>query len=394
MSFWQTIDKPIIGLSPMDGITDASFRFITATYGNPDVTFTEFVNISAASFAPVTLIRDLTYSEIERPAVAQIYGNNPEMFYKVAHIVCELGFDGIDINMGCPAKKVAAAGCGAALILNPALARAILRAVRDGINHWRDGQTLLDIKIDPELIARIRASNRRRTELEAPARGRPLPLSVKTRIGYDRIVVEDWMQTLLAETPAVITVHGRTLKQGYKGSADWDAIARAAAIAKKTKTLILGNGDLQAMEDVYHRVRESGVDGVLLGRSAQGNPWIFRAKDSVKQALRAGVAPTFTDANIGLEERSRVITEHCRYFEKDGNRARFVAMRKHLVRYCTGFRGAAELRSQMGRVNDSREVIQVLKNYLVGMERRLEGPPPSGHLQSPHEINATLLSGL
>src|SRR5678815_678815 len=116
MNFCQTIDKPIIGLSLMFGVTDASFSFVSAKHGGPDVVFTEFVNVETAFRAPHTLIRDLMYSEIERPVVAQIYGCTPEMFYRVAHIVCALGFDGLDVNMGCPAKKVAAKGSGAALI--------------------------------------------------------------------------------------------------------------------------------------------------------------------------------------------------------------------------------------------------------------------------------------
>src|SRR3972149_7270894 len=104
MSFWRDITKPIIGLSPMDGVTDASFRFITAKYGRPDVTLTEFVNVEAAFYAPHTLLRDLAYSEIERPIVAQIYGHTPDYFYRAAHLICEFGFDGLDINMGWPAK--------------------------------------------------------------------------------------------------------------------------------------------------------------------------------------------------------------------------------------------------------------------------------------------------
>jgi tRNA-dihydrouridine synthase len=107
-NFWKIIDRPIIGLSPMDGVTDASFRFITATYSKPDVVFTEFVNVESAFFAPHTVIKDLSYCEAERPIVAQIYGHTPELFYKLAHVICELGFDGLDINMGCPARKVAA----------------------------------------------------------------------------------------------------------------------------------------------------------------------------------------------------------------------------------------------------------------------------------------------
>ena len=99
MSFWHNIPRPIIGLSPMDGVTDPSFRFITAKHGRPDVILTEFVNIQSAIYAPELMLRDFTYAEIERPVVAQIYGKTPELFYQVAHIVGELGFDGLDINM-------------------------------------------------------------------------------------------------------------------------------------------------------------------------------------------------------------------------------------------------------------------------------------------------------
>lgn len=363
MNFWQKIDKPIIGLSPMDGVTDASFRFITAKYGGPDVTFTEFVNVETAFFAPQTFIKDLTYDPIERPVVAQIYGHTPEMFYKVAHIVCELGFDGLDINMGCPAKKVAAKGSGAALIRTPELARTIIQSARQGIQDWRDGQTLADIGIDPEFRTRIDLAKRLRDRKETAVERCWIPLSVKTRIGYDCVVVEEWMQTLLAENLAAITLHGRTLKQGYKGDADWEAIGRAVEIAKNSATLILGNGDLKHMDAVCRRVRETGVDGVLFGRAAQGNPWIFRAKDRVKQALRSAVDVTIQAPSVGLEERFRVLIEHSRHFEEHSMIRSFVGMRKHLAWYCCGSPGAAELRAQMVRVSHIEEVVQCLRAY-------------------------------
>jgi len=363
MNFWQKIDKPIIGLSPMDGITDASFRFITAKHGGPDVMFTEFVNVESAFFAPHVLIRDLTYAEIERPVVAQIYGRSPEIFYKVAHIVCELGFDGLDINMGCPSKKVAANGSGAALILNPGLARSIIRTTRQGINDWSEGQTLYDLKVAPELIHQIRTLNRLRTGLETPSCRSLIPVSVKTRLGYDQIVVEEWIQTLLEEKPSVISLHGRTLKQMYRGNADWEAIARAVAMSKNSETMILGNGDLQSMNDVYRRVRETNVDGVLLGRSSQGNPWIFRTKEQVKQALRSNVNVFAHPAVISLEERLRIIIEHCIHFEEHWGMERFMAIRKHLAWYCRGIHRASELRSQIVRVNNVSEVVACLRNY-------------------------------
>jgi tRNA-dihydrouridine synthase len=381
MNFWQKIDKPIIGLSPMDGVTDASFRFITAKYGGPDVTFTEFVNVEAAFFAPHTLLRDLTYSEIERPVIAQIYGHTPELFYKVAHLVCELGFDGLDINMGCPAKKVAAKGSGAALIRTPELARTIIQSARRGIHDWRDGQTLADLGIHT-VFSGLADRLRRGQEM---AERRTIPLSVKTRIGYDDVVVEEWMQTLLEENLAAITLHGRTLKQGYKGSADWDAIGRAVEIAKNSATLILGNGDLKNMAGVCRRVHDTGVDGVLLGRAAQGNPWIFRAKNQAKRSLRSRV--TIHSPVIALEERFRVLLEHSRHFEKYNLIRNFVGMRKHLAWYCCDSPGAAELRARMVRVNDIDEVVQCLRAYagLLGAQFDLTEPALAAHgLQITH----------
>ena len=152
----------------MDGVTDAAFRYITAKHGGPDVILTEFVNIQSALYSPHTLLQDFAYSEIERPIAAQIYGKTPELFYQVAHIVCELGFDGLDINMGCPAKKVAAIGCGAALIRTPDLAREIIRAAKQGVRDWYDGQSLADLKLRDDIIAGIARANRQSNGRSVP----------------------------------------------------------------------------------------------------------------------------------------------------------------------------------------------------------------------------------
>ena len=368
MTFWHEIPKPIVGLSPMDGVTDASFRLIVARHGGPDITVTEFVNVDAVIHAPQILIRDFTYSEVERPIIAQIYGNRPELFYQAAHVVCELGFDGLDINMGCPAKKVAASGSGAALIRTPDLARAIIRAARQGILDWSAGQSLEDLGLRHRLIETVKTSNFLRGGNIRPRTRQPIPLSVKTRIGYDEVVVEAWIRTLLEEKPVAIAIHGRTLKQGYKGDADWRAIGRALEVAKDFPTLILGNGDLRDMADVYHRVRECAVDGVLLGRAAQGNPWVFKTKDQLKQALRNhGPAPE-APMPVSLDERFRVIVEHSQHFEGHVQTHNFVGMRKHLIWYCRDFRGAAELRARMVRVNNTAEVLGCLNEYLSSCE--------------------------
>ena len=347
----------------MDGVTDASFRFITAKHGRPDVILTEFVNIQSAIYAPELMLKDFTYSEIERPVVAQIYGKTPELFYKVAHIVGELGFDGLDINMGCPARKVAAAGCGAALIREPELARAIIQATRQGLQDWYNGQSLKQVGIRPSAVAAFKAANRRRSGSETVAERRLLPISIKTRIGYDSIVIKDWIATLLGERPAAITVHGRTLKQGYKGNADWDAIAQAAIIAKHSGTLLLGNGDLMDMRDVYERIRQTQVDGVLIGQATQGNPWLFSAKEQLKQGLR-GSGTVTPQAPVRLAERFNVVLEHSRHYETVVQNHSFYGMRKNLLRYCS-FPGAEELRAQMKHASSANDVERILQSVPV-----------------------------
>lgn len=363
MNFWHTLPKPIIGLAPMDGVTDASFRFITAKHGRPDVMLTEFVNIQSAPYAPELLLRDFTYSEIERPVVAQIYGKTPELFYKVAHIVGALGFDGLDINMGCPAKKVAAAGCGAALIREPELARAIIRATRRGLQDWYDGQSLKAIGIRPSAIEAFTAANLRRTGVDCGIDRRLLPLSIKTRIGYDRIVIQEWLSTLLEERPAAITLHGRTLKQGYKGSADWDAIAQAAEIAKGSGTLLLGNGDLRDLVDVHRRVRNTQVDGVLIGQAAEGNPWLFAGKEYVKLALR-GIGTVKAPPAVSVADRFNVMLEHSRHYQQFVQNHCFFGMRKNLLWYCRDLSGAEELRSQMKHVCNADDVEAALESFI------------------------------
>jgi tRNA-dihydrouridine synthase len=359
MNFWRDIPGPIVGLSPMDSVTDASFRFVTAKHGRPDVILTEFVNIQSAIYAPELMLKDFTYCEIERPVVAQIYGKTPELFYKVAHIVGELGFDGLDINMGCPARKVAAAGCGAALIREPDLARAIVQAARQGLQDWYNGKSLKEVGIRPSAIAAFKAANRRRCGSEMVADRRLLPISIKTRIGYDSVVVNDWISTLLRQEPAAITVHGRTLQQGYKGNADWDAIAQAAAIAKDSGTLLLGNGDLMDMGDVYERICQTHVDGVLIGQATQGNPWFFAGKEQLKLALRGnGVMPQ--PPAVAVAERFNVMLEHSRHYETVVQNRGFYGMRKNLLWYCRNFDGAEEMRARMKHARSAGEVERIL----------------------------------
>lgn len=366
--FWKGFPRPIIGLAPMDGVTDAAFRFIVSMQGRPDVIFTEFTNVNDICRGPDSLFSSLVYSECERPVVAQLYGKDPDLFYRAAHIVCELGFDGLDINMGCPSKNVASSGSGAGLIRTPELARAIIRAARQGIMDWSKGQMLEAAGLKEPRIELIRAMNVKRTGLPHPPQRRIIPLSVKTRLGYDSVIVERWIGYLLEEQPATITVHGRTLEQMYRGEADWRAIGRAADVVQGTNTVLIGNGDLQSMCDVIRRVRETRVHGVLVGRSTLGRPWFFRTKEAARAAVDcSGLAGSDAvgplEIDLDLPVRFRVMLDHARIFETFFGKERFPCMRKHLGWYCKSFRYAAAMRGSMVRASSSLDVERILAAY-------------------------------
>ena len=358
MSFWQTLPQPIIGLSPMDGVTDAAFRFIVARHGKPDMQCTEFVNVEEICHGTASAWRQLRFVESERPVLAQIYGADPDRFYQVAHVLCELGFDGVDINMGCPSKSVSGRGCGAALIKNPPLARAIIRAVQAGVRDWAGGHAIDTIGLRPRVVEQIQTLTGTSSQ---PPRGhrQALPVSVKTRLGYDTVVIEDWVSMLLEERPDVIAIHGRTLAQMYRGQADWEAIRRTAQRVRETSTLLLGNGDLMAMSEVVQRVRETHVHGVLIGRGALGNPWVFRAKEWAKRQLCVATDQA-QPPEVSLRDRCQVALEHARYSEGLDDGVQFQAMRKHLGWYCRSFPGAAEVRAAMFKTANSGDVARVL----------------------------------
>jgi tRNA-dihydrouridine synthase len=374
LGFWATLSRPIFGLAPMDGITDAPFRLTVARQGPPDVILTEFTSVVDICRGPAHRLLTLIYSEAERPVVAQLYGKDPALFYQAAHVVCELGFDGVDINMGCPSRTVVSSGAGAGLIRTPALAREIIRAVRQGIADWAAGQTLAGAGLPDSRAELVWTINLRRTgQPEVPRR--LIPVSVKTRIGYDTVIVERWIEHLLQEQLAVVSVHGRTLEQMYRGQADWQAIERAARLTRGTGTLLLGNGDVRSLGEAVCRIRQHGVDGVLIGRGTLGAPWLFRHKEVARKAV-ADPAPIIGAFTPPLDERFRVMVEHARQFEAILGRCAFPRLRKHLGWYCTGFPGAAAMRAAMVRVHNSDDVVRIVMEY----QRSPHIPVPVGSL--------------
>ncbi|MFL5703596.1 MAG: tRNA dihydrouridine synthase [Ktedonobacteraceae bacterium] len=369
-SFWDTLQQPILALAPMDGVTDAPNRTMHGLYGRPDVILTEFTNVEGLWRGGDRIFRDFLYTPAERPVVAQIFGCRPEYFYKAAHVVCELGFDGVDINMGCPAKTVANKGGGAGLIRVPDTAKAIIRATQEGVRDWYNGQTLEDLEMDAERIRRIHLMNEERVHTWGdvlPTDRRLLPVSVKTRLGYDSIIITDWVQELLELEPHVISIHGRTLAQHYKGEANWDAIAAAAEIVRKTNTLIFGNGDIDNLYQAAQRIRTTGVNGVLIGRATFGNPWIFREREKLKKLLNAGINPTPEDLPVAApsrEERLLMALEHARVHAKLKGEDHFIELRKHMGWYLGHFRGAKYIRNELVRINSLADVERIIQAAL------------------------------
>lgn len=337
--FWQNRERPIIGLAPMDGITDAPFRFISAKYGHPFLHITEFTSAEGICAGAVKTLRAFLYDENERPVIAQVFGSSPESYYKTAFVIAELGFDGLDINMGCPAKNITSKGSGAGLIINPALAKQLMKVTKKALQEWSEGKKIEEIGLPEKIIQHVK-QNRPKS-----LRRKILPLSIKTRIGYDDIVIEEWVKHLLELEPANITIHGRTLKQMYSGEANWEAIGRAARIIHQTETLVLGNGDIKNLAQAYEKIKNYGVDGALIGRAALGNPWIFQSKEPL------------------LHEKLNVAIEHAEIYEKRISAEQFMPMRKHLAWYCRGFPNASEIRQKLMQSKNSKEVQSTLKDF-------------------------------
>jgi len=315
-NFWTKLKKPIFALAPMEEVTDFAFREMFAKYGKPDVMFTEFVNVDGLLHPEgfKKLVIDLKFSDIQRPMVAQIWGTNPEKFFQAAQLIAKLGFDGIDINMGCPQDKEIGIGACAALIREPELAKEIIRSTMKGAGG--------------------------------------LPVSVKTRLGYSKAdELQVWLRHLLETKPAAVTLHARTKQEKSKVPAQWERIAEAVKLRdeSKSETLIIGNGDVRTREEGLARIKETGCDGVMIGRGAFGNPWLFRADN---------YRPT-------IEERLTTMLEHAALFDQvfDGVKSFFI-MRKHFKAYASGFDGAHELRAKLMETKNLAETRLIIEEYL------------------------------
>ena len=315
----------------MEDVTDAAFRQLIARLGKPDVIFTEFTSadglVLASQAGKRVLLKKLLYSESERPIVAQLFSSIPERMEKAAKLCAELGFDGIDINMGCPDRSVEKSGCGAALMKNPSLARELIRASRRGAVRTRTSDVLV------------------------------LPISIKTRIGYNTDELDSWLPALLSENPAAVTIHARTRKEMSDVPAHWEAITKAVSIRNSlgSSTLIVGNGDVQDLDDARAKAMKFGCDGVMLGRAMYGRPWLF----SNSSEWWNGVEEDRKQKTIAI------LIEHIKLFDELlGDTSNFATMKKHFKAYISGWVGAKELRVRLMEISTAKDAIAILQNQV------------------------------
>ncbi len=336
LGFWGTLKKPIIVLAPMADVTDVSFRQMFAKYGRPDVMWTEFVSADGLCLAPNTnsdargltphdkLWKDLLYFENERPIVAQLFSGNPKYMEQASYEVTKAGFDGIDINMGCPDKAIQRQNAGAFLIKDPKRAKQIIGAVQKGI---------------------ARASKEMQKD--------PIPVSVKTRLGFNEDSMEQWVTHILKAQPAVLTLHARTRKEMSKVPAHWNRIKDAVALrdSLSSQTLIFGNGDVIDLEDAYAKAEMTGCDGIMIGRGIFGNPWVFNRE------LEGG-------KHITLEQKLSALVEHTFLFETHLPHKNFALMKKHYKAYVNGFDNAGALRAKLMEAKNGQEVAHIVEEFL------------------------------
>lgn len=343
------IETPIIGLAPMDGVTDAAYRFIQKKYGNPDLIFTEFTHVVGLYKAAQRLLLDFKFDPRERPVIAQVFGAEPEYFYHAAQMVAALGFDGIDINMGCPARSVTERGSGAALIRTPELAKQVVRETRRGFTDYFQNRQFTNLPSEIANLIEAQKATDKSLDETAPR----FTLSVKTRIGFDQNIVTEWVNHLNELELDWLTIHGRTLRQLYAGQADWDAIAEGVATSNCPT---FANGDANSAEAAVRILNHTKASGVLIGRGSYGNPWIFSNKDQIKEAKTEIKA---TDPS--LPELIAVIKEHAAlHYQLKGERG-FVTFRKNLGWYSKRLPALSHLTAQLVRVNTPAEVISILE---------------------------------
>lgn len=317
MDLLKSLPRPFFVLAPMDDVTETVLRQIVADCAPPDLFFTEFVNVDGLQTrGRKRLIHKFDYTPKEQPLVAQIWGKIPANYEKTAAELVDMGFAGVDINMGCPDKSVVRSGCCSALINNRDLAVEIIQAVKRGVNDR-------------------------------------VPVSVKLRTGFNEVDFS-WHELILSQGIEMLTVHGRTTKEMSKVPARWDDIKKIREIRDRVapNTLIVGNGDVMSREHGEQLAKETGVDGIMIGRAIFTDPYIFAKKTPW--------------ADMSQTDKLRMYQTHIKLFlQTYPNRERnWESLKRMAKMYIHGIENASSFRDSLMRSKSADEMIAVLQNRI------------------------------
>ncbi|OHD10761.1 MAG: hypothetical protein A2Z96_06030 [Spirochaetes bacterium GWB1_48_6] len=320
MNFWTALPRPFTALAPMEDVTDTVFRRLVADVGAPDVFFTEFIRArelfhTRNKYAKQRIRFDP--GELKTPLVAQIWGIEPDMFLKAAALIKDMGYSGVDINMGCPEQKITKGGACSALINTPSLARELILAAREGAGT--------------------------------------LPVSVKTRLGFKKKITEEWVGFLLSQELPALTLHGRIAAQMSEGPAEWDEIALGVNLRDQMgkPTIILGNGDLFSTQDLILKQKSSGVEGLMVGRGIFKDPYIFRKDEPHRSFLEAPAV-----------EKISLMAKHVKLHQEVwGDAKGYDILKKFFKIYTLGFEGDLELRDKLMQTHSHGESLSLLREW-------------------------------
>ena len=315
-NFWAELPKPFFVLAPMEDVTDVVFRHVIAKAGAPDVYFTEFTNSESYCHPEgIKSVRGrLLFTEDEQPIVAHIWGDNPENFRKMSIGMAEMGFKGIDINMGCPVPNVAQRGKGSGLILRPDIAAELIEAAKAG----------------------------------------GLPVSVKTRIGYKEVDEwKEWLTHILKQDIANLSIHLRTRKEMSEVPAHWELIPEIKALRDEIAphTTLTINGDILDRQMGMELAEKYGVDGVMIGRGVFKNPFAFEKEPREHTPLE----------HLELLKYQLDLQDHY----GDQLPRSMSGLHRFFKIYVKGFKGAAELRAKLMNTKSTDEVREMIKEYEV-----------------------------
>lgn len=324
-NFWLQSKKPILALAPMEGVTDAAFRTLCKEQG-ADVVYTEFTAAEAIIHGGPSVLKKLAHRDDERPVICQIFGKTPEAFATAAKKVQDLGFDGLDLNFGCPARKVVSRGSGVALLREPQFARQLIEAALSSITI--------------PLSIKVRSSIRKESKDVAPGT-------------QERSTALDLVNAIEGLPISAIMVHGRNYEQGHQGEVD---TAMIKAVKEKFPGLVLANGGITSPEDVQRMLQQTGADGVGIARGSWGQPWIFtQARQLQEHGQYTPITP---------EQISAIIRRHAELLFEAKDAHGIIEFRKHFGNYIKGFRGAAEWRAKAVRVETLADVEQIIQAIL------------------------------